>query len=100
VPLFSYSYKAALEAKKERTSKAAASFGPKVRHQGNPKQVSLLPLNGGATHCMRMLSHPRPMHAVKWFVDVVHTRGMMAYCYYHNVCQWVLSIIQMMACRK
>ena len=37
-----HSYKAALEAKKERTSKVAASYGPKVRYQGNPKQVCML----------------------------------------------------------
>ena len=37
-----HSYKAALEAKKERTSKVAASYGPKIRYQGNPKQVCML----------------------------------------------------------
>lgn len=34
-----YSYQAALQAKKERTSKAAASFGPKSRYQTNLKEV-------------------------------------------------------------
>ena len=32
-------YRAALQAKKERTTKAAASFGPKVKHHANPKEV-------------------------------------------------------------
>ena len=34
-------YRAALQAKKERTSKAAASFGPKVKQFVNPKEVHI-----------------------------------------------------------
>ena len=47
-----HSYKAALEAKKERTSKVAASYGPKVRYQGNPKQVCMLQCHhSGMMYC-------------------------------------------------
>ena len=37
-----YSYRAAMQAKKERTSKAAAGFGAKVKHYTNPKEVLML----------------------------------------------------------
>ena len=36
-----YRYRAALQAKKDRTTKAAASFGPKVKNYANPKEVFL-----------------------------------------------------------
>ena len=59
----SYSYQAALQAKKERTTKAAASFGPKSRYYTNLKDVC----NLNTDACIRAV-YATKMFIVAWFL--------------------------------